>query len=119
MFLNGSSSYDTNASATERGELLWDRERERIKKKEKEKEIAAKMAIPSGAGKKLTDQDLIGKSQDEIDMMRVMGFGSFDTTKNKKVKGNNAGAVHVLVKRKYRQYMNRKGGFNRPLDYVH
>merc|ERR1712226_516505 len=117
-----SSKYNTNssnASATERGELLWDRERERIKKKEKEKEIAAKMAIPSGAGKKLTDQDLIGKSQDEIDMMRVMGFGSFDSTKNKKVKGNNAGAVHVLVKRKYRQYMNRKGGFNRPLDYVH
>ena len=30
---------------TERGELLWDRERERIKKKEKEKEIAAKMAV--------------------------------------------------------------------------
>ena len=43
--LIGSSSYDTNASATERGELLWDRERERIKKKEKEKEIAAKMAV--------------------------------------------------------------------------
>ena len=41
--------------------------------------------IPSGAGKKLTDEDLIGKSQDEIDMMRVMGFGSFDSTKNKKV----------------------------------
>ena len=35
------------------------------------------------------------------------------------VKGNNTGAVHTLVKRKYRQYMNRKGGFNRPLDYVH
>ena len=35
------------------------------------------------------------------------------------VDGNNTGAVHVLVKRKYRQYMNRKGGFNRPLDYVH
>jgi len=113
------STSSTNNVGSERGELLWDRERERIKKKEKEKEIAAKMAIPSGAGKKLTDQDLIGKSQDEIEMMRVMGFGSFETTKNKKVKGNNAGGVHVLVKRKYRQYMNRKGGFNRPLDYVH
>ena len=49
----------------------------------------------------------------------VMGFGSFDTTKNKKVKGNKVGDVNILVKRKYRQYMNRKGGFNRPLDYVH
>lgn len=28
------------------------------------------------------------------------------------------GAVHVIMKRKYRQYMNRKGGFNRPLDFV-
>ena len=35
------------------------------------------------------------------------------------VKGNDVGSVHVVVKRKYRQYMNRKGGFNRPLDYVH
>lgn len=36
------------------------------------------------------------------------------------VVGNNQGdangKVHKLVKRKYRQYMNRKGGFNRPLD---
>ena len=30
--------------------------------------------------------------------------------------GDAAGAVHKVVKRKYRQYMNRKGGFNRPLD---
>ena len=45
------------------------------------------MQIPSGAGKKLTDEDLVGKSQDEIEMMRIMGFGSFDTTKNKKVIG--------------------------------
>lgn len=52
-------------------------------------------------------------------MMKVMGFGGFDTTKGKKVKGNDVGDVHVIVKRKYRQYMNRKGGFNRPLDYVH
>ena len=48
-----------------------------------------------------------------------MGFGSFDTTKNKKVKGNDVGDVNILHKRKYRQYMNRKGGFNRPLDFVH
>ena len=117
---NPATSGDNSISTggTEKGELLWDRERERIKKKEKEKEIAAKMAMPSGSGKKLTDQDLIGKSEEEIEMMRIMGFGSFDTTKNTKVKGNASGAVHVLVKRKYRQYMNRKGGFNRPLDYT-
>lgn len=51
-------------------------------------------------------------------MMKTMGFCGFDTTKGKKVDGNDSGAVHVILKRKYRQYMNRKGGFNRPLDFV-
>lgn len=36
-------------------------------------------------------------------MMKVMGFCGFDTTKGKKVDGNNAGEVHVILKRKYRQ----------------
>lgn len=37
---------------------------------------------------------------------------------NKKVEGNHPGDTLINKKRKYRQYMNRKGGFNRPLDYV-
>ena len=53
LYTLGSSNYQSSSShgnsstnmGTERGELLWDRERERIKKKEKEKEIAAKMAV--------------------------------------------------------------------------
>ena len=59
-----------------------------------------------------------GKSAEEIEMMKAMGFCNFDTTKNRKVDGNDVGDVHVILKRKYRQYMNRKGGFNRPLDFV-
>lgn len=55
-------------------------------------------------------------SIDEQEMMAKMGFSSFDSTKGKKVPGNEVGAVHVVKKRRYRQYMNRKGGFNRPLD---
>lgn len=66
----------------------------------------------------MTAADLEGKSPDEQEMMRMMGFCNFDTTKGKKVEGNDVGAVHVILKRKYRQYMNRKGGFNRPLDFV-
>lgn len=66
----------------------------------------------------VTAADLEGKSADEQEMMRMMGFCNFDTTKGKKVEGNDVGAVHVILKRKYRQYMNRKGGFNRPLDFV-
>ncbi|WZN60820.1 U4/U6.U5 small nuclear ribonucleoprotein [Chloropicon roscoffensis] len=49
-------------------------------------------------------------------MMRLMGFGSFDTTKGEEVSGNkDTGAVKVRSTRQARQYMNRKGGFNRPL----
>ncbi|KAG7298492.1 hypothetical protein JYU34_018124 [Plutella xylostella] len=66
----------------------------------------------------VTPADLEGKSPEEQEMLKVMGFCGFDTTKGKKVEDNVEGDVHVVLKRKYRQYMNRKGGFNRPLDYV-
>merc|ERR1739838_504613 len=52
-------------------------------------------------------------------MMAMMGFSNFDTTQNKKVDGNNiVGVSRTHKQRKYRQYMNRKGGFNRPLDQM-
>ncbi|XP_010008829.1 PREDICTED: U4/U6.U5 small nuclear ribonucleoprotein 27 kDa protein, partial [Nestor notabilis] len=67
----------------------------------------------------LAEEDLQGKTEEEIEMMKMMGFASFDTTKGKKVDGAaNAYAINVSQKRKYRQYMNRKGGFNRPLDFI-
>ena len=48
-----------------------------------------------------------------------MGFASFDSTKGKKVDGSvNAYSINVSQKRKYRQYMNWKGGFNRPLGFI-
>ena len=60
-----------------------------------------------------------GKTQEEIEMLKIMGFAGFDTTKNKHVDGScNAHAINIQQKRRYRQYMNRKGGFNRPLDPV-
>jgi U4/U6.U5 tri-snRNP-associated protein 3 len=59
---------------------------------------------------------------DEDEQMRLMlGFsGEFGTTKNQKVDDNHKtsakGAAAKHKERKYRQYMNRKNGFNRPLD---
>uniref|UniRef100_A0A182TKK7 U4/U6.U5 small nuclear ribonucleoprotein 27 kDa protein n=1 Tax=Anopheles melas TaxID=34690 RepID=A0A182TKK7_9DIPT len=64
------------------------------------------------------ESELEGKTPEEQEMLKTMGFCGFDTTKGKKVEGNDVGEVHVILKRKYRQYMNRKGGFNRPLDFV-
>ena len=77
-----------------------------------------KHTVPIAEPPILTEKDFEGKSNEEIEMMKIMGISGFDTTKNKKVKSNNAGDVHVSLKRKYRQYMNRKGGFNRPLDAI-
>lgn len=53
----------------------------------------------------------------ETQMRKIMGFGNFRTTKNTKVPGNDKNyAVRKEKKTEYRQYMNRVGGFNRPLS---
>ena len=49
-------------------------------------------------------------------MRKLMGFGKFKTTKQTKVPGNDIYAVRKEKKTEYRQYMNRVGGFNRPLS---
>ncbi|RIB06088.1 hypothetical protein C2G38_1939423, partial [Gigaspora rosea] len=46
-------------------------------------------------------------------LMVIMGMSGFGTTKGKKVLGNEASAVSIKKQRQYRQYMNRRGGFNR------
>lgn len=53
---------------------------------------------------------------DTAAMQAMMGFGGFGTTKNQKIAGNNVGGVRKEKKSEYRQYMNRQGGFNRPLS---
>lgn len=53
---------------------------------------------------------------------RLFGFPtSFASTQGKHVDDPRANAHGMRVKsrRKYRQYMNRRGGFNRPLDDVY
>jgi U4/U6.U5 tri-snRNP-associated protein 3 len=55
---------------------------------------------------------------DEEDMMAAMGLKGFGTTKGKHVEGNQEGYVDIKKIRTWRQYMNRRGGFNRPLDKV-
>ena len=58
---------------------------------------------------------VVGEDE-EAAMKRVMGFGTFRTTKNTKVPGNQIYGVRKEKKTTYRQYMNRVGGFNRPLS---
>ena len=56
------------------------------------------------------------EQDEEAEMRKFLGFDGFNTTKGKEVLDNHAGAVASRTSREYRQYMNRKGGFNRPLD---
>ena len=53
-------------------------------------------------------------------MAELMGFSAFDSTAGKSVDDPRCKMEAVKKKepRKYRQYMNRRGGFNRPLDEV-
>jgi len=54
---------------------------------------------------------------DETALLRkMMGFSTFKSTQNTKVPGNNVYGVRKEKKTEYRQYMNRVGGFNRPLS---
>ncbi|KAF9180824.1 U4/U6.U5 small nuclear ribonucleoprotein [Haplosporangium sp. Z 11] len=58
----------------------------------------------------------LSPEDEEARMMALMGFGGFDSTKGKKVAGADVSGADIKKQRQYRQYMNRRGGFNRPLD---
>eukprot|EP00929_Paragymnodinium_shiwhaense_P024543 TRINITY_DN15066_c0_g1_i1.p2 TRINITY_DN15066_c0_g1~~TRINITY_DN15066_c0_g1_i1.p2 ORF type:complete len:154 (+),score=38.60 TRINITY_DN15066_c0_g1_i1:133-594(+) len=60
---------------------------------------------------------LINNDMPEDQMLvKMMGFSAFDSTKGKDHSGSDLSDVKRATKRQYRQYMNRRGGFNRPLD---
>lgn len=58
----------------------------------------------------------VEEDDDMAAMQAMMGFGGFGSTKGQKIAGNNVGGVRKEKKSEYRQYMNRQGGFNRPLS---
>ncbi|KAI0834547.1 hypothetical protein F5Y06DRAFT_151641 [Hypoxylon sp. FL0890] len=62
------------------------------------------------------EEDIVVEDDGLSAMQAMMGFGGFGTTKGTHIPGNNAGAVRKEKKTEYRQYMNRVGGFNRPLS---
>jgi len=83
------------------------------KKDEEKKKDEYDPSAPSDFSADFVPQD----RNEELALMKMLGLpGIFDTTKGKRVEGNDWGAVKVKSERVYRQYMNRKGGFNRKLD---
>lgn len=72
--------------------------------------------IPAN-GAKAKEAEEAEEEDPELALMRkMMGFAGFKSTKNTKVPGNDVSAVRKEKKAEYRQYMNRVGGFNRPLS---
>jgi len=65
-----------------------------------------------GGDIKVDDED-----NEAAQLKRMMGFNGFKTTKETKVPGNDKNyGVRRPKRTEYRQYMNRVGGFNRPLS---
>lgn len=67
----------------------------------------------------LSAEDARGTMDLEVDMEQMQALGlpvQFDSTNGKRVGDADVSAARVVKKRRYRQYMNRPGGFNRPLD---
>jgi len=58
----------------------------------------------------------IDDDDDDAVLRKLMGFTTFKSTQNTKVPGNQIYGVRKEKKIQYRQYMNRVGGFNRPLS---
>lgn len=81
-------------------------------------------AAPGGAD--VADGVEGGDAEEEEDpdtaMAAMLGFSSFDSSKGKMVADNQTGpskgGAKQVLQRKYRQYMNRVGGFNRALDSI-
>jgi len=73
---------------------------------------AALPMVPAGL-EHLSEEDLLAQ---------LMGLQGFDSSKGTAVADNKYGAGRGAVRanqvRKHRQYMNRKDGFNRPLDKI-
>lgn len=72
----------------------------------------------AAAGTDVLPDDLAagGMDSDEAEMMKKLGIPlGFDSTKGKPVPDANMSGIRAVTKRQPRQYMNRRGGFNRPL----
>lgn len=56
------------------------------------------------------------EDSDDALLRKMMGFSKFKTTQDMKIPGNDVYGVYKKKPTHYRQYMNRTGGFNRPLS---
>eukprot|EP00440_Ansanella_granifera_P068599 gb/GFBE01074415.1/.p1 GENE.gb/GFBE01074415.1/~~gb/GFBE01074415.1/.p1 ORF type:complete len:144 (+),score=35.81 gb/GFBE01074415.1/:1-432(+) len=107
------------------------RSRSRGRSKERKKERSAERKPAPKRGRSESEDSESKSSDDEEEMKefllstdmpedqmlsKMMGFSAFDSSKGKDHGSSDLSDVKRATKRQYRQYMNRRGGFNRPLD---
>lgn len=91
-----------------------------MNKAKKNKELDRKLNNINEISKKVANnKDIIKESDsDYTKLMKIFGFSEFKTTKYDSHIDSDLSGVFKgsKIKGKSRQYMNRKGGFNKPLD---
>ncbi|PFH52411.1 hypothetical protein AMATHDRAFT_46279 [Amanita thiersii Skay4041] len=73
-------------------------------------------ATASGGSNVEEGEEMDAVNDEDTAMMAAMGLSGFGSTKGKHVAGNQEGVANVKKIRTWRQYMNRRGGFNRSGD---
>lgn len=123
----------TNNADPEKERLEQERKarmaRLRAENQEEEAKLAQLESASSNKTKRMNPKEqIIAVQEEELEgldeeeqMQKLLGFsGGFASTKGEEVEDNSKsaarGAAAKNKARKYRQYMNRKGGFDRPLD---
>ena len=110
---------DDNPSAMQLSESAEEDKRKRMEKLREELNMEDAADAPV---KKIQTLDDVTSMEPDEAIAALMGIQQFGSTKGKKVLDNHVGpakgATSSKKERKYRQYMNRKGGFNRPLDKI-
>ena len=120
---NGTSTVTRTRSPPRGPRNDRDRPPQRDRDKEAGKSVATSRATKEDAedmqldAKAPTNGTTVSDEDDEDSLLKnMMGFSTFKSTQNTKVPGNNVYGVRKEKKTEYRQYMNRVGGFNRPLS---
>ncbi len=121
---NGGNASARTRSPLHRNDHNRDRERDRARDRPPKQEEASpvtKIEAEDATIKPLKptpngDAMALDEDSEDAALRKMMGFTGFNTTQNKKVPGNQIYGVRKEKKTEYRQYMNRVGGFNRPLS---
>eukprot|EP01129_Flabellula_baltica_P013329 TRINITY_DN615_c0_g1_i2.p1 TRINITY_DN615_c0_g1~~TRINITY_DN615_c0_g1_i2.p1 ORF type:complete len:182 (+),score=37.08 TRINITY_DN615_c0_g1_i2:233-778(+) len=109
---------DRSRSGDRRRGRRRDSSRERSYKRPRDSSSDSYEGRPTTKKPRIEDlKDIDINTADASDVFAMMGLPTgFNSTKGKKVKGNDTLNLHIKTKIESRQYMNRPGGFNRILD---